>query len=73
MIERRAGLAPAFPHGKRDVFPWTTNAAPADWSYGDQLKIHYRRWKVGKASVRALLTLLWDTGHDVLAFEEAAT
>lgn len=26
MIERWAGLAPAFPHGKWDVFPWTTNA-----------------------------------------------
>ncbi|KUN55587.1 hypothetical protein AQJ46_49170 [Streptomyces canus] len=25
---------------------------------------------VDQASVRALLTLLWDTGHDVLAFEE---
>ena len=48
VIERRAGLAPAFPRGKRGVFPWTTNAAPADRSYGDQLKIHYSRWKVGK-------------------------
>ncbi|MGW2572381.1 hypothetical protein [Streptomyces sp. NPDC001537] len=25
---------------------------------------------VDQASVRALLTLLWDTGHHVLAFEE---
>ncbi|MDX2536427.1 DUF4314 domain-containing protein [Streptomyces scabiei] len=25
---------------------------------------------VAQASVRALLTLLWDTGHHVLAFEE---
>lgn len=28
---------------------------------------------VDQASVRALLTLLWDTGHDVLAFEETTT
>lgn len=28
---------------------------------------------VDQASVRALLNLLWDTGHDVLAFEETAT
>ena len=27
-MERRAGLAPAFPRRKRGVFPWTTNAAP---------------------------------------------
>ena len=25
---------------------------------------------VDQASVRALLTLLWDTGHEVLSFEE---
>ncbi|WP_410611211.1 hypothetical protein [Amycolatopsis sp. lyj-109] len=25
-----------------------------------------------QASVRALLTLLWDTGHEVLAFEETS-
>ncbi|MEU2284930.1 hypothetical protein ABZ614_23830 [Streptomyces sp. NPDC013178] len=25
---------------------------------------------IDQASVRALLTLLWDTGHEVLAFEE---
>jgi hypothetical protein len=25
-MERRAGLAPAFPRRKRGVFPWTTNA-----------------------------------------------
>lgn len=28
---------------------------------------------VDQASVRALLTLLWDTGHHVLAFEEKPT
>ncbi|WP_234341138.1 hypothetical protein [Streptomyces sp. NRRL S-646] len=28
---------------------------------------------VDQASVRALLTLLWDTGHDVLTFEETTT
>ncbi|MFF7951883.1 hypothetical protein [Streptomyces griseorubiginosus] len=28
---------------------------------------------VDQASVRALLTLLWDTGHHVLAFEEKTT
>jgi hypothetical protein len=26
---------------------------------------------IDQASVRALLTLLWDTGHEVLAFEES--
>jgi hypothetical protein len=45
LFERRAGLAPAFPRRKRGVFPWTTNAAPADRSWSDQLKIHYSRWK----------------------------
>jgi hypothetical protein len=25
---------------------------------------------IDQASVRAILTLLWDTGHDVLSFEE---
>jgi hypothetical protein len=28
---------------------------------------------IDQASVRALLTLLWDTGHHVLAFEEKTT
>ncbi|KND23873.1 MULTISPECIES: hypothetical protein [Streptomyces] len=28
---------------------------------------------IDQASLRALLTLLWDTNHDVLAFEETAT
>ncbi|MDX2589248.1 hypothetical protein PV349_38580 [Streptomyces sp. WI04-05A] len=28
---------------------------------------------IDQASVRALLTLLWDTGHDVLAFAETRT
>ncbi|AYC42123.1 hypothetical protein DWG14_06415 [Streptomyces griseorubiginosus] len=33
---------------------------------GTVLVVHH----VDQASVRALLTLLWDTGHHVLAFEE---
>lgn len=42
-IERRAGLAPAFPRRKRGVFPWTTNATPADRSCSNQLKINCTR------------------------------
>lgn len=33
--ERWAGLAPAFPHRKRGVFPWTTNAASVAVSCGE--------------------------------------
>lgn len=33
--ERRAGLAPAFPRRKRDVFPWTTNALPTGTTSAD--------------------------------------
>ncbi len=39
-MERRAGLAPAFPRRKRDVFPWTTNAQPTTGKPGGVLKIH---------------------------------
>lgn len=39
-MERRAGLAPAFPRRKRDVFPWTTNAQPTTGKLGGVLKIH---------------------------------
>lgn len=41
LIERWAGLAPAFPHGKWDVFPWTTNARLHNHCPGRELKIHY--------------------------------
>ncbi len=40
-IERRAGLAPASPRRKRDVFPWTTNAQPTGRNSVDALKIDY--------------------------------
>jgi hypothetical protein len=40
LIERWAGLAPAFPRRKRGVFPWTTNASLVSACFGDQFKIY---------------------------------
>src|SRR5687768_11417747 len=39
-MERRAGLAPAFPRRKRGVFPWTTNAQLTTGKTSGALKIH---------------------------------
>jgi hypothetical protein len=49
-----------------DVIRTRFGQVPAPGADGTVLIVE----NLDQASIRALLTLLWDTGHEVLAFEE---